>query len=83
MSKGPSVLKIQEKTNQDVNFKLVPVEVKDTLKLLKDINPRKATGHDQIPPKLLKIGANSIAIPINTLVNEMLQTDTFPQMLVC
>ncbi len=49
-------------------------------RLLK-INVKKATGWDNIPPKILKIGANVLARPITFLINKSVDTNTFPDAL--
>ena len=41
-------------------FKIPKVEVSDIDKLLKNISIKKATGPDTIPPKLVKLLANTV-----------------------
>ncbi len=48
---------------------------------LKTLNSKKATGYDNIPPKLINLGAECLAGPIAKLVNRCIETSTFPEML--
>lgn len=46
--------------------------------LLKNVDPRKATGCDGVPPKLLKAAANELALPITSLINQSIDLSCFP-----
>ena len=48
---------------------------------LKGLDGKKATGFDNIPPKLIKIAAKSLCKPITYLGNRSIQTSTFPDVL--
>ena len=48
------------------------------LKILKTLNPKKATGCDQIPAKLLKHASLQIAPVISIIINKALDEGTFP-----
>ena len=48
---------------------------------LKTLNTRKATGHDTIPPKLIKLGAKPLSTPITMLINQCIGTSDFPNLL--
>ena len=50
-------------------------------KHLKSINPKKAKGYDNIPPKILKCSANIICKPTSNIVNNMINTTLFPDSL--
>ena len=50
-------------------------EVKD---LLKKTDPTKATGYDDIPPKLLQLGATELAPTIKNLINQSIEKCRFP-----
>ena len=45
------------------------VSVKEVQKLLKYVDSKKATGHDNTPPKILKIAADELA-PLSKLINQ-------------
>ena len=48
------------------------------LKQLRCLNVRTAAGYDKIPPKLLKIGADSLCVPLQYLINMSIRTSSFP-----
>ena len=50
---------------------------------LKMINVKKAAGYDNIPPKLIKIGAEILCTPICSLVNKSIDMCSFPCLLKC
>ena len=50
---------------------------------LKMINVKKAAGYDNIPPKLIKIGAEIVCTPICSLVNKSIDMCSFPCLLKC
>ena len=56
----PSVSKIKRNQNETLNFDFPAAEVEDINKIIKSLNPRKATGPDGIPVKILKIARNVI-----------------------
>ena len=62
--------------NSNFNFKHVTPNTVE--KLLKESNPKKATGCDNIPPKILKCAASSICHPLTTIINKMIDTNKFP-----
>jgi hypothetical protein len=48
------------------------------LKKLLKINIKKSTGHDQLPPKMIKLGATYLSGPIKSIINKSIRTSTFP-----
>ena len=62
-------------------FSFLPVDSDTTKDLLKEINSTKATGLDEIPAKLVKIGADALAFPFTHVINEILNSGTFPSKL--
>ena len=73
-----SVQFIRSKIDSVNEFSFKCVSATDILKMLKKLNCRKATGCDSIPPKLLKIGAEQLYIPITFLVKKCLVMGKFP-----
>ena len=61
------------------NFKCVTSDY--ILRLLNKLNARKATGFDNIPPKLLRLGSDIICTPLTVLCNSSITTSSFPDML--
>ena len=45
------------------------------------MNINKSTGHDMIPPKLVRLGAQQLCTPITYLINKSIETSTFPESL--
>ena len=54
------------------------MQLKEVLKELKQIKKTKSAGIDQIPPTLLKDGAEEIAYVLTHLINRSLAIGTFP-----
>ena len=78
----PSITKIVEQntngeSNSPFNFQHVTPDI--VYKHLKNVNPKKATGIDNIPPKILKYSASTISKPLSNIVNKMIETNTFPE----
>ena len=61
-----------------VRFGFHPVSSDYVLEKLSALPERKATGTDDLPAKLLKLGATSIVEPVTYLVNLSLATGMFP-----
>ncbi len=77
-----SVLKIAN--NHDGRlFTLKPVSVQEMEKMISHGNPRKSTGFDQIPPKLLQTAGFAIAPSPTPLMNHNLACSQFPADLKC
>ncbi len=77
-----SINYIRENVNvQEIRFGCVTKEqVYD--KLFK-MNERKATSHEGILPKLIKMVAYEISYPITYIVNKAIKTSSFPNNLKC
>ena len=56
--KHQSILEIRENLKLSETFKIPKAKVSNISNLLKNINIKKATGPDTIPPKLVKLSAN-------------------------
>lgn len=46
--------------------------------ILKSLDPKKATGHDNIPPKALRTGAVVLAYPLSLLLNKIIDSGKVP-----
>ena len=73
-----SVKCICENMSCDVPFYFSKVTVKNVESLLRESDSSKASGYDNIPPKLLKVAAKELAQPIATLVNKSVIMSHFP-----
>ena len=59
-------------------FEITKIKSSEVLKLLKKVNISKATGHDKISNKILKIGAPFIYKSLTDLFNLSITTNVFP-----
>ena len=71
-------MKISENNtiNNELNFKNVSEEF--VTKQINKLNAKKATGHDGISPKILKMAQQEITNPITKLVNKSIDSSIFP-----
>ena len=80
--KHPSIEKIKENVNVP-SFEFSPVTEAQVNKCIKRLDPKKATGVDAIPPKIVKAAAPVISRHIANLANEMQAKEAFPSQLKC
>ena len=59
-------------------FNFSSVTVQEVHKLLENMDKKKATGYDNIPPKILKVAAHELAFPITNLINLSVEASCFP-----
>ena len=74
----PSVARIKDAKDQ-INFSFSSVSTADIESIIKDLNPRKATGYDKIPPKFVKAALPAISGPLTAMANTCISSSTFPQ----
>ena len=72
---------IRNHMKNDSSFKFSGVSSSLIYEKLNSININKSTGHDMIPPKLIKLGAKELCVPITYLINKCIKTSTFPKYL--
>ena len=77
VTEHPSIIEIEQHSESN-NFQFHHTTREDVLKILKTLNPKKATGCDQIPAKLLKHASLQIAPVISIIINKALDEGTFP-----
>ncbi len=77
----PSVKWIENNVEGKSVFDFVTVTPDVVYKKLAALNGRKATGVDNIPPRLVKAGAAQLSEPIATLFNMSVTQAVFPDML--
>ena len=73
-----SILNIKQNC-PGLKFDFVPVTEDEISAILRKIDPRKATGSDEIPPKFLHMAGNSVSKPLCHLVNQTITHSTFPE----
>ena len=57
----------------DRSFNFEGLRLSDVVKILKDVDPKKATGWDTIPPKAFKMGSTVLAAPLCDLYNRCIE----------
>ena len=57
----------------------IRINKKGTQKLLKDLNPHKATGQDEVPSRILKIGAEELSPALVKLYQHSIDVGEVPQ----
>ena len=83
-SSHPSVLKITEKfLSAKTAFEFREVSPSEIMIYLKKFNPRKATGYDNIPCKLLRLAHQELASPLAFIINASISQNTFPDNMKC
>ena len=76
----PSIKAIKENGHEEgyTSFNFMPVDQQMVTKSIKKLNPKKATGIDQLPAKLIKAGSEALAGPISTIFNLCAKLNQFP-----
>ena len=69
----PSIKAIQDTFPVKKEFKIEEAKVEQINKILRNINSRKATGPDKIPPKIVKMLANIIDSHLTNIINSDLK----------
>ena len=64
------------KTNKRIND--IKFEVSDILKIIKDLNPNKAHGHDGVSIKMIQMCDESITIPLELVFESAIRSGHFP-----
>ena len=64
---------------KDLNFEFSETSPEKILNILKDLNPSKAAGLDNLSGKFLKDGTDILARPISQLCNLSIKLDSFPR----
>ena len=75
--KHQNILEIRKNLKLTETFEIPKAEVSDVNKLLKNINIKKATGPDTIPPKLVKLSANILDSHLCNIINKDLERNSF------
>ena len=76
----PSLQKIKINFGTTKTVNIFPhTSTSDIKMLLKAIDPNKATGIDNIPPKLVKLASDVISAPLSNAINNSLSSGIFPE----
>ena len=76
----PSIIRIKEK-NESSLFNFTEVNLSEIEKELQNLNPKKSTTFNNVPPKLLKLSGETCAPTLCYLMNKTFQTCIFPEKL--
>ena len=79
----PSVKSIREQTSLVQPFDFKHVNVNDVKKILKSTKTKKAPGYDNVPPKLIKLGAEILSHTLTPIFNECITSKVYPTDLKC
>ena len=77
-SKHPSILKINELVIHTRTFSFCKVNYSQIEKEILELNTKKATGFDAIPPKVIKDAFRVLKYPLTQLFNTTVQENHFP-----
>ena len=69
----------QVESQSRFSFKIINEDI--VLEKIKNLNIKKSTGWDNIPPKLIKLGATVLCKPVCQLVNKSITVSQFPNIL--
>ncbi len=76
----PSVLSIAQNTKNSFNtFALHEVSDEDVFRLLNEINDKKSTGADKIPPQLDRLALRELSTPLTKAINISIRDSKFPE----
>ena len=76
----PSLLAIQENSPEEgySSFNFKPVDQVLVMKTINKLNTKKATGVDNLPPKILKVAAEATSAPLSNIFNKSIKNGQFP-----
>ncbi len=72
-----SIMKIKENHTNNITFNCKHVKSDYVYKLLCKLNINKATGYDNVPPKMVKICAEELSETLAELVNQAFTDNRF------
>ena len=78
MHSRPNAISDRMKDRNVSHFEFQTVTKEQVLSYMKKLNPKKATGPDEIPPKLLKVGAKALAPSVTNVINMSIKSAKFP-----
>lgn len=73
----PSIIKIKEQPNLNTAFSLKPATEYDIFDILTSLKPDTATGEDTIPPKLVRLAASELSVPLADIINQSIEKHMF------
>ena len=82
-SNHPNILKIKDHYKNAGSFYFQKVTPDAVDKEVRNLNPKKATTHKNIPPKILKSNSDVCVEPLTKIFNDCIENSSFPDELKC
>ena len=82
-SNHPSILKIKDQYQNAGSFYFQKVTPDAVDKEVRNLNPKKATTHKNIPPKILKSNSDVCVEPLTQIFNDCIENSSFPDEVKC
>ena len=82
-SNHPSILKIKDHYQNADSFNVQTVTPDAVDREVRNLNPKKATTHKNIPPKILKSNSDVCVEPLTKIFNDCIENSSFPDELKC
>ena len=73
-----SIVAIRRNCKVTSEFRFHKVSVEYINKILVKVKSNKATGFDNIPPKIIKLCADEMAVPMTDMINTAIESNIFP-----
>ena len=78
-----SILKIKGSVSSDTKLSFRKTTFDEMLEQLKNLDPKKASPQESIPPKIVKTSADLFCFPVVELFSTLVQEGSFPNGLKC
>ena len=75
----PSIETINKICTKKENFDIPTATTEETNKIIKELDPKQATGLDKIPPKIVKMFANVIDSDLANIINNDIAKNAFSE----
>lgn len=76
-----SITKIKQNVSSNSHFSFCHTNENDVLEALKNIDVKKATGYDNLPPRIIKYSISYLVPVLTTLINQCIDDCIFPMQL--
>ena len=83
ISNHPSILKIKDHCQNAGSFHFQKISLDAVDREVRDLNPKKATTHKNIPPKILKSNSDVCVEPLTQIFKDCIEHSSFPNELKC
>ena len=73
----PSIIKIKSSVNNTINFSFKKITTKEMLLQLQNLDPKKGSPQEAIPPKMLKSNADMFCFHLTDIFNGFIEASSF------